>query len=118
LLGCGREIVISTTTTPPSPPASLPITSSSLPSGTAGAAYAGSGFLLTASGGAALYQWKWVPALGSSLPEPHLHLSPSGLISGTPQVGGTYDVIGTVTDASSPAAQVSTNYSIAIAGPA
>ena len=117
LQGCGGEIVSSTTATPPSPPASLAITSSTPPSGTAGAAYAGSGFLLTASGGAAPYQWKWVPALGSSLPEPDLHLSPSGLISGTPQVGGTYDVIVTVTDASSPAAQVSTNYSVAIAGP-
>ena len=117
LQGCGGEIVSSTTATPPSPPASLAITSSTPPSGTAGAAYAGSGFLLTASGGAAPYQWKWVPALGSSLPEPDLHLSPSGLISGMPQVGGTYDVIVTVTDASSPAAQVSTNYSIAIAGP-
>src|SRR5438552_6666365 len=87
LQGCGGEIVSSTTATPPSPPASLAITSSTPPSGTAGAAYAGSGFLLTASGGAAPYQWKWVPALGSSLPEPDLHLSPSGLISGTAPSG-------------------------------
>ena len=83
LQGCGGEIVSSTTATPPSPPASLAITSSTPPSGTAGAAYAGSGFLLTASGGVAPYQWKWVPASGSSLPEPDLHLSSSGLISGT-----------------------------------
>jgi len=118
LVSCGGGSASSPTpaSTPPPPPlASLAITSAAPPSGKTGSAYGDSGFLLTASGGLAPYQWKWEATSGSSLPR-GLSLSPEGLISGTPEMAGTYAVTVTVIDAASPASQVSTNYSITIAG--
>jgi len=47
-----------------------------------------------------------------------LDLSPSGLVSGAPATAGTYSVIITVLDSESPAAQVSVQYPIDIAGAA
>ena len=93
----------------------LVITSGTPPAGITGEAYGNGGFSLTASGGSAPYSWNWAPAQGSSLP-PGLTLS-NGLISGTPTAAGTYNVIVTVADSQSPAAQTSTNYAITIARP-
>jgi hypothetical protein len=114
--GCGGGSAPAPTaaTPPPSAPA-LTISSGAPPSGTAGAAYAGSGFSFTASGGVAPYSWSWLPSQGSSLPV-GLTLSSTGLISGTPQLASTYNVTVSVSDSSSPAANVSANYAIAIAG--
>src|SRR5262245_48362680 len=99
-----------------SPPA-LFITSSTLPNGTVGAAYGGSGgFFLTASGGKAPYSWTWAAASGSSLP-PGLDIS-GNAITGTPNAANTYRVVVTVTDSESPAVHTGANYTITIAPPA
>lgn len=104
-------------TPPPPPPPSLAITSAALPSGAEGSVYGSSGFALAASGGAAPYNWNWAPAPGSSLPN-GLTLSPDGLISGTPTLAGTYNVVVTVADSESPPAQVSASYTLSIDGAA
>jgi hypothetical protein len=114
LANCGGGSTPIGTKTITSPPA-LAITSGLPPSGSIGSTYAGSGFSLRASGATPPYQWNWKALSGSSLPV-GLDLSSSGLISGSPQAASNYDVIITVADSSSPAAQVSANYSIAIAG--
>src|SRR5208282_3712039 len=75
-----------------------------------------SGFTLTATGGVPPYGWSWAPAVNSSLP-PGLNLATRGLISGTPTSVGSYNVIATVTDSSSPAAQTSTIYTLTVAPP-
>src|SRR2546423_3702663 len=117
LVGCGggNSPAPAKTATPPTAPA-LAITSGAPPSSSVGTSYAGNGFSLTASGGTAPYQWSWTPATGSSLP-PGLNLSTPGLISGTPQLGSTYNVVVTVTDSSSAPTQVSATYPIVITGP-
>ena len=92
LAGCGGGGSPGPKATTPPPIPALAITSGAPPSGRVGSAYGGSGFSLSASGGTTPYQWTWKPASGSSLPD-GVDLSPSGLISGTPQVafvaGGT-----------------------------
>ena len=117
LVGCGgnqSQPIIKT------PPPALTITSAAPPSGTVGTAYAGSGFLLTATGGKGPYSWSWTAgSTGSTgvlgLP-PGLALS-SAMISGTPTQADTYNVLITVTDSQSPAAQKSAPYAIKIAVP-
>lgn len=93
----------------------LVITSGTPPAGITGEVYGSGGFSLTASGGSAPFIWGWAPAQGSTLP-PGLTLS-NGVISGTPSAAGTYNVIVTVADSQSPAAQTNTNYAITIAAP-
>jgi Putative Ig domain/Kelch motif/Galactose oxidase, central domain len=110
LAACGGGSDVITT-----PPPALTITSAAPPSGKAGSAYAGNGFLLTASGGKAPYSWNWTPTTGSALP-PGLTLS-DGMISGTPTEANTYNVVITVTDSQSPASQKSAAYAITIAPP-
>ena len=75
----------------------------------------GSGFTLAASGGMAPYKWSWAAASGSLLP-PGLSLS-NGLISGTPTTQGSYNVVVTLSDSKSPAAQMSAPYTITINNP-
>ena len=104
LAGCGGGSI----SQPP-----LAITSLAPPSGITGSTYAGAGFLLTASGGVASYRWSWSPAAGSALP-PGLTLS-NAMISGTPTTAGTYNVVITVADSHSPAAQKSSTYPIKVA---
>ncbi len=116
LAGCGggnSPAAIKTITPPPAP--ALAITSGAPPSSGVGTSYAGSGFSLTASGGTAPYQWSWTPAAGSSLPV-GLNLSSPGLISGTPQVASTYNVVVTLMDSSVAPTQVSATYAITITG--
>ncbi len=114
LIGCGASnSSVATRTT--SPPPTLAINSSTPPGGSVGTSYAGPGFLLSASGGTPPYQWSWSAQAGSSLPA-GLSLSSSGLISGTPQMGATYNVAVSVTDSEVPASQVTADYTIAIAG--
>ena len=101
-------------------PPALAITSTAPPSGTVGTSYAGDGFSLTASGGKAPYSWSWnAGTTGSSgifaLP-PGLTLS-NATISGTPTQANTYNVLVTVTDSQSRAAQKSAAYAITIAPP-
>jgi len=74
------------------------------------------GFPLAATGGTAPYTWSWVAAAGSSLP-PGLNIAGT-LITGTPTTPGTYNVVVTVMDSSSPAASLSANYTITINLPA
>ncbi len=119
-------------------PGSLTITSGAPPNGTVGGTYGGThfisghsftGFPLTATGGTPSYTWSWAAAQGSSLP-PGLNLSLlyiSGgstrccvyvlAIAGTPTTAGTYNVVVTVTDTSSPPAHVSSNYTINVGAP-
>lgn len=96
--------------------AALAITSGVPPNGTTGTIYSGStGFSLAASGGAPPYTWSWAGAVNSSLP-PGLSL-PNGSISGNPTTPGTYNVVVTVTDSESPAAQNAEPYTIVIDNP-
>jgi len=114
LAGCGGGSVPVPVIPPPKGPA-FAITSSAPPAGSIGASYAGNGFSLSASGGTAPYEWSWNGSQGSSLPS-GLSLSPSGLISGIPQVAATYNIVVTVVDSSTPTLQVTSNYAITIAG--
>ena len=102
-----------------SPPPPLAITSRAPPNGTVGAGYAPGiifrrrfGFPLLATGGITPYTWNWTAAAGSSLP-PGLSIV-GNLIRGVPTTPGTYNVVVTVTDSSSPVMNVSANYSITI----
>jgi len=72
-------------------------------------------FTFLATGGVSPYSWTWAPATNSSLPL-GLNLT-QGVISGTPTSPGPYNVVVTVTDSGSPAAQMSADYTIAIALP-
>ena len=72
-------------------------------------------FTFMATGGVSPYSWTWTPATNSPLP-PGLILT-KAVISGTPTSPGSYDVVVTVTDSGSPAAQMSANYTIAIGLP-
>jgi Putative Ig domain len=72
------------------------ITTTSLPNGIVGAAYAAT--QLGATGGAGTpYTWTWAAGSGSSLPA-GLNLSTGGLITGTPTTAGTSNVDVTAKD--------------------
>jgi hypothetical protein len=81
---------------------------------------------LEAAGGVPPYRWSWAAAPGSSLP-PGLAISsffrcrtnrnqtvPCAAIEGTPSAPGTYNVVLTVTDSATPAAQKSRQYALTI----
>ena len=92
-------------------PAPLVITTTSLPAATGGQPYSAT---LAATGGITPYAWS---VSGGSLP-PGLTLNPStGVISGTPDVAGTYTFTVTVTDAENPAMTTSATFSISVSGP-
>ena len=86
----------------------LAITTTSLPSGTVGAAYA---FLMEATGGTTPYAWS-----AAGLPN-GLQMSAAGVISGTPTGAGTSSVVITVTDSTTPAQSASKTLSLTIAAP-
>ena len=83
------------------------------------------GVTFAAGGGISPYAWSWMGAPPSSLP-PGLRFNgpiqaqaihygcPNPGICGTPTIAGTYNVVVTVTDSSSPAAHASMNYTIVI----
>jgi hypothetical protein len=85
------------------------INSSSLPSGTIGAAYS---TVLQSSGGTAPYNWSFV---SGNLPAGISLNTSTGLISGTPSAIGTASFTVAVADSSSPAQSKSVNLSIVIA---
>lgn len=68
----------------------LTILTNSLPAGSVGQAYS---FQLTAQGGTAPLTWAAVSGMA-----PGLGLSASGLLSGTPTTGGSFNVVVKVTD--------------------
>jgi hypothetical protein len=76
------------------------------------------GFPLLAAGGLSPYRWSWAPAPNSSLP-PGLSLVNGKIAGGSrgPTGAGSFNVIVTVTDSSSPAVNISANYTIVIAPP-
>lgn len=88
----------------------LAVTTTSLPAATGGSAYTAT---LAATGGVTPYSWS---VTNGALP-PGLSLSPAGVISGTPDVAGTYTFTVTVTDAENPAATASQVLSISVSGP-
>jgi hypothetical protein len=91
-------------------PATRPvsITSSSLPTATAGAPYSAT---LTATGGTAPYAWTLV---SGTLPA-GLTLSLAGVISGTPTIAGTSNFTVRATDSTTPTAQAaSANFNIVV----
>jgi hypothetical protein len=89
------------------PPASLEITTASLPVGTTNAAYAAT---LTAAGGTSPYSWSSVTNSCS-----WLSLSSAGALSGTPTAGGSCGLTARVTDAA--AATADRAYSITVQQP-
>jgi hypothetical protein len=90
---------------PPELPAPLTITTSALPNGQVGAAYAAT---LAASGGAPSYTWS---ISTGSLPA-GLTLSAGGVISGTATASGTFHFTVQVADSSSPAQTATASFSI------
>ena len=124
-----------------SAPAALAITNNALPDGVAGSLYYEEcipSFLppgcplvsenpLLATGGVQPYTWSWAAATGSSLPPGLVIASTFGCLSsrspqtyacaaiiGTPSAGGTYNVVLTVTDSATPAAQKSLPFALTI----
>jgi hypothetical protein len=83
------------TATPP-----LVITTTSLPSGALTAAYNAP---LTATGGTTPYAWSWAASANSPTGLPPGLTVANGAISGTPTAAGTYSVVLTVKDSTSPA---------------
>jgi hypothetical protein len=108
--GCGSSSGTVSQTRGPVP---LAITTSTLPSGTAGAAYGPA--TLTATGSVAPYTWSWTAQAGSALP-PGLMIDNGGTISGTPTTEGTYNVTVTANGADSESAHA--NFAIVVAAPA
>jgi hypothetical protein len=91
---------------------SLAITTTSpLPPGTVGTAYDSPGLQFTATGGTGTDTW--TVANGSTLPA-GLSLSSTGLLSGTPQVAGTFTFGITVTDSATPPAVVTSTFTLVI----
>ena len=88
--------------------ASLLGTTSNLPQGAVGQAYSAQ---LTASGGTGPYVW-----LLTGTPPKGLTVSASGLISGTPEVPGSYPFSVQITDSSSPPLTVTETETITVAG--
>lgn len=89
-------------------PTTLAITTTTLPNGTAGSAYAAT---VAASGGTPAYSWS---LLSGALPA-GLTLNPSsGSISGTPTATGTATFTVRVADSGSPAQTVSRSFSVTI----
>jgi hypothetical protein len=108
-LGCGSvqvaEASHSTSTSP------LTIVTSIMPSAIVGTPYVEA---LDASGGTPAYSWS---ITSGSLPS-GLTLTPStGIITGTPKVGGKFSVDIAVTDSSSPSQKKSTALTISVAAP-
>ena len=92
-------------------PAPLVITTTSLPAATGGQSYTAP---LAATGGVTPYTWSVPPG---TLP-PGLTLdSSTGVISGVPDVAGTYPFTVTVTDSESPAVTAKATLSISVSGP-
>jgi hypothetical protein len=87
--------------------APLTITTASLPSGTINVAYTST--TLQASGGKTLYTWS-----ATGLPAGLSLNATSGVLSGTPTQSGTFSVVVTVKDASSPTLTASQTYSLTI----
>jgi hypothetical protein len=85
----------------------LVITSSSLPSGTAGTPYS---HALQASGGAAPYQWSVV---SGALPS-GLALGSDGVLSGTPSTAGVFEFTVQVADSSTPQQLAQANFTLSI----
>lgn len=73
----------------------MSVTTTALPNASEGAAYHAT---LAASGGTAPYRW----SVASGTLPPGLVLAPSGVLSGTPTVPGTYTVTARATDSASP----------------
>jgi hypothetical protein len=74
------------------------------------------GFQLAVTGGTSPYSWQWAAAPGSALP-PGLTISGAGLIDGSPTTAGSYGVVVTVSDSSTPAGQTGANYTITVSPP-
>jgi len=92
--------------------APLKVTTTSLPAATGGQSYTAPA--LAATGGEPPYTWS---VTSGSLP-PGLTLdSSTGVISGTPDVTGTYDFTVTATDSESPAVTANKALSISVSGP-
>lgn len=87
--------------------AALSITTTSLPNGTAGTTYSTT---LAATGGTAPYTWG---VMSGMLPPGVSLFTTSGIVSGTPSAGGSYNAIMCVTD--SAGRQASRTFSIIIA---
>ena len=87
-------------------PATLTISSGSLPNGATGGAYSAT---LSASGGVEPVTWSETGAL-----PPGLSLDPSGTLTGTPVTAGTYSFTVTAVDSSGPALMTSLPVSIVV----
>src|SRR3984957_4311303 len=90
-------------------PAILAVTTTSLPGGTAAAAYPST--TLQASGGVSPYTWAL--ASGTTLPA-GLNLSPAGALSGTPSTAGSYPVTFMVTDSFTPPDTAKASFTLTI----
>jgi len=88
----------------------LTVTTASLPAATGGHSYTAT---LAATGGVTPYSWSVPPG---TLP-PGLSLSSAGVISGIPDVAGTYTFTVKVTDAENPAMTAAKTLSITVSGP-
>jgi hypothetical protein len=106
LTGCGSSDNSPPTSTPP---ATLSVSTSSLPNGQVGASYSGA---LAATGGTAPYHW----ALASGTLPAGLALAAAGTITGTPSAAANAAAIGVrVTDSGSPAQSATRALSVTIA---